>query len=139
MLRLSGDAAADDGDGRRQTLLAATDSEIGATPFWLGLVGRCQRLTAILQPTPGRSPHQWLGPATAPGAPFAYDVMLHPDMGPGGILWRAPGGAWSTLEHASPWGLERLDRAGKLRFSSNGLEPFRGGALWLEWGGAAAF
>lgn len=137
-LRFSGEAAADDGDGRRQTLLSATDPGTGAAPFWLGFVGRRQRVTAILQPTPGRSPHQWLGPDTPPGAPFSYEVMLHPDMGPGGILWRAPGGRWSTFEHASPWGLERLEWPPELRLGG-GPGPFRGAALRLDWGEAPAF
>ncbi|MEM1429754.1 MAG: metallophosphoesterase [Pseudomonadota bacterium] len=102
---LSGRAAA---SGPRQTLCAAvTDS--GAVPFWLGLVGRKLQLTAILQPVAGRSPHQWLGPCFAPGDAFDLDVLIHPGMGPGGLLWRGRGAdRWTGFDGASPWGAERL-------------------------------
>ena len=36
-------------------------------------------------------------------------LALHPDMGPGGLLWRSGDGApWTSLEGASAWGVEQL-------------------------------
>lgn len=106
-LRLAG-RAAPAGTAAPQTLLAAREPP--ALPaLWIGLSGADQRLTVTMAPEPGRSPHFWLGPALAPGQPFALDLMIHAGMGPGGVLWRAPpAGPWSSLEAASAWGAERL-------------------------------
>ncbi len=92
----------------RQTLLAALEDD-GTCPLWIGLVGRQQQLTVVLQPEAGRSPHQWLGPCLAGAGPFELDLMLSADMGPGGFLWRDAGsGVWTGFHGQSAWGLERL-------------------------------
>ena len=130
-LAISGQATAD-GLGQRQTLLAGIDQETGDMPFWAGLAGRDQRLVVALQPTPGRSPHQWLGPAMAPDAPFSFQLMLHPGLGPGGVLWRPTAAAgWSTLEGASAWGPERLQWPDSLVVGRDGRDEtkFRGADL----------
>ncbi len=99
-------------------------------PLWIGLVGQARRLAVILQPTPGRSPHTWLGPMLPAGAAFDVELMLHPDMGPGGMLWRE-NGRWSSFESASAWGLERLDWPDVCHIARDpwGYWPYRGGAL----------
>ncbi|MBL8129225.1 MAG: hypothetical protein JNM64_16435, partial [Chloroflexia bacterium] len=57
----------------------------------------------------GRSPHMWTGPALPTGAPFHLQMLFHPGMGPGGLLWRpAPDAPWTSLTCASAWGLARV-------------------------------
>ena len=96
--------------GEPQTLLAAWSDDAVLTPLWIGLTGQDQRLTVIIGPTARRSPHYWFGPALRPDKPFDVQLAMHTGMGPGGVLWRqADDAPWSSLEAASPWGLERLD------------------------------
>lgn len=98
-------------DGARQTLLAAFEDDAGLMPLWIGLSGREQRLTVIIGPDEGKSPHYWFGPALAGDAPFDVQLAIHGGMGPGGIMWRAGDDApWTSLAAASPWGAERLSR-----------------------------
>ncbi|MBW8637755.1 metallophosphoesterase [Hoeflea sp. WL0058] len=95
--------------GPKQTLLAALDATTGTEPVWIGLTGACQKLTVILQPYPNNSPHYWFGPELDPGRPFDLQLALHGGMGPGGLIWRrSDDDAWSSLEHRSPWGLEKI-------------------------------
>ncbi|WP_428677695.1 GNAT family N-acetyltransferase [Reyranella sp.] len=102
--------AAPTGTSTAQTLLSASRPGRRA-PFWVGLSGPAQRLTVILEPEPGRSPHYWLGPSVTADAPFDIQLLVHPGMGPGGLLYRLSGdGPWSSLSAASAWGAERLDR-----------------------------
>ncbi len=106
--RFTGHAAAA-GTSTAQTLLSAWRPGVRA-PLWIGLSGPAQRLTVILEPEPGRSPHYWLGPAITAGAPFDIQLLVHPGMGPGGLLYRLAADApWSSLSAASAWGAERLD------------------------------
>lgn len=107
----------------RQTLAAAVDPDSGAVPISIGLSGPDQRLTILLQPQAGRSPHLWRGPALGDG----MDLLLHPGMGPGGLLWRS-GGAWTSLDHTAPWGLERLTAPLDWQIGARpgGTEPFTG-------------
>ena len=106
--RFTGDAAAA-GTSTIQTLLSAFQPGVRA-PLWIGLSGPAQRLTVILEPEPGRSPHYWLGPALEAGAPFDIQLLVHPGMGPGGLLYRLAADApWSSLSAASAWGAERLE------------------------------
>jgi len=101
------------GTSTAQTLLAALQPGRRA-PLWIGLSGPAQRLTVILEPEPGRSPHYWLGPAFAADTPFDIQLLVHPGMGPGGLLYRlADDAAWSSLSAASAWGAERLDWPGR--------------------------
>lgn len=128
------------GTGARQTLYCAFDGQSGAMPFWLGLVGVEQRLTAVLQPTPGRSPHQWLGPGFDDGERIAVDLLLHPKMGPGGLLWRLRGAdAWNSLDGASAWGMERLIWPDRHRTGDDpaGASPFAGVDLRIRLGVAS--
>lgn len=105
-LRVSGIAASEGGPA--QTLFATREPP--ALPaLWIGLRGAEQRLTAILSPEPGRSPHYWLGPTIPPGQHFDIEMVIHAGMGPGGMLWRETGrDAWTSLAGASAWGAERL-------------------------------
>jgi hypothetical protein len=96
------------GEGPAQTLLSAFQPGKPAA-LWIGLRGLEQRLTVIIGPEPGRSPHYWQGPSLAPDAPFDLKVLIHTGMGPGGILYSTSDDArWSSLAAASPWGAERL-------------------------------
>jgi hypothetical protein len=96
-----------DGSSVAQTLMSAFDPDVMAR-LWIGLRGRERRLTLTIAPEPRRSPQYWIGPAIEHDASF--ELLIQPDMGPGGIMYRAAGdGAWSSLEAASPWGPERLD------------------------------
>ena len=104
--RFTGHTAASAGPA--QTFLSAFQPGIRA-PLWIGLRGPEQRLTVILEPEPGRSPHYWLGPAIAAGAAFDIQLLVHPGMGPGGLLYRLAADApWSSMTAASAWGAERL-------------------------------
>ena len=106
--RFTGHAAAA-GASPAQTLLSAFRPGIRA-PLWVGLRGPAQRLTMILEPEPGRSPHYWHGPAIAAGSPFDIQLLIHRGMGPGGLMYRLAADApWSSLSAASAWGAERLD------------------------------
>ncbi len=105
--RFTGQASAE-GISTAQTLLSAFRPGLRAQ-IWVGLRGPEQRLTVILEPEPGRSPHYWLGPAIKSGAPFDIQLLVHPGMGPGGLLYRLAADApWSSLSAASAWGAERL-------------------------------
>lgn len=105
--RLAGRSAPD--GGAPQSLLTAWSPDHALPSLWIGLTGQGQRLTVILCPTAGRSPHYWYGPGLDPDAPFDFQVALYAGMGPGGMLWRQDDSApWTSLEGASPWGAERL-------------------------------
>ena len=79
-------------------------------PFWLGLRGPAGTLTLVFGPSPGRSPHYWLGPAIGPGAEFDFHVAVNPAMGPGGVLFRRRDDPrWTSLAAASATGLEDFD------------------------------
>jgi hypothetical protein len=124
--------------GASQTLLS-TSRAGELAPLWIGLRGAEQRLTAILHFEPGRSPHYWLGPSVKPGNKFDIEVMLHSEMGPGGVMYRITGDqAWTSMSAASPWGLERL-RASKEwstgHSSDDPHRPFMGTelAVSLRW------
>ncbi len=96
-------------DGRPQTLLSAWNPGTALAPLWIGLTGTEHRLSILLAPDPGRSPHFWHGLAIPPGKPFAFQLAIHTGMGPGGLLWRwDEDSPWSSLTAASPWGAERL-------------------------------
>jgi GNAT superfamily N-acetyltransferase len=110
--RFTGHAAAA-GTSPAQTLLS-TFRPGRRAPLWIGLRGPEQRLTVILEPEPGRSPHYWLGPAVKAASPFDIQLLVHPGMGPGGLLYRLAADApWSSLSAASAWGAERLDWPGR--------------------------
>lgn len=91
-----------------QTLFSAHEFREMAR-LWIGLRGPEQVLTVILSPETGRSPHYWFGPALAPGFRFDLQLLVHAEMGPGGIMLRTgEDEPWSSLAAASPWGAERL-------------------------------
>jgi hypothetical protein len=134
MLRLGGRVGADAGEA--QTLLSAFSPGLLA-PFWLGLRGPRQKLTAIIGGRPGRSPHYWLGPELGPSETLALDLLLYPDMGPGGILWRqSETERWSSLSAASATGLEQFEWPARwsIGHAQGGPtdRPFRGAELTLS-------
>jgi hypothetical protein len=92
-----------------QTLLSYWNDGHGLPPLWIGLIGREQRLSFLLSPQEGRSPHLWYGPSIGTAESFDLQVALHPGLGPGGLLWRSgETDPWSSLVGTSPWGVERL-------------------------------
>lgn len=93
---------------RPQTLIAATPAGHRPPAIWIGLTGADQQVTVTLAPVAGRSPHYWFGPALGADAAFDIDLAIHTGMGPGGLLWRRPGQAWTSLASTSAWGAERL-------------------------------
>lgn len=108
VLRFSGHAAAA-GTSTAQTFLAASRPGV-RPPLWIGLRGPQQRLTVILELEPGRSPRYWLGPAITADASLDIQLLIHPGMGPGGMLYRLAADApWSSMSTASAWGPERLE------------------------------
>ena len=134
--RLRGTTAAG-AAGPAETLLSAWSPGPALAPLWIGLAGPGRRLAAVLAPEPGRSPHYWLGPELAAGAPFDLQLALHAEMGPGGIMWRAGDGApWSSLAAASPWGAERLGPLDCWAIGHGqagpGDRPFRGEGLSIS-------
>ena len=130
-LRLSGHTAAD--VATPQTILCAPVPGMIA-PLWLGLRGPKQTLTLILGRETGRSPHYWIGPDLLPGRDFALDLAFHPDMGPGGVLWRTTGNTrWTSFAAASATGLEQLSwpAAWSVGHGQNGRDdtPYAGSQL----------
>ena len=108
--RFQGTAAACS-PGAAQTLLEAWSPGPDPSPLWIGLTGPSRRLTVSIAPEAGRSPHVWFGPEWSAEAVFDFQLALHPDMGPGGVLWRANESRfWNSLAGASAWGPERLVR-----------------------------
>jgi hypothetical protein len=92
-----------------QTILCAWNDDAWLPPLWIGLIGPEQHLSVLLAPQVGRSPHLWSGPAVPADAPFHFQLLLHPGMGPGGLLWRSGANApWTSLTCASAWGLGRI-------------------------------
>lgn len=118
---------------RAQTLLCAGNR--GALPsLWVGLRGVNQQLTAIIHYDAGRSPHYWLGPEIGAKKQFDIQLLLHWDMGPGGLLCKAANGEeWTSMTAASAWGLERLRPCSDwhIGHAAQGSddEPFQGGGL----------
>lgn len=125
-------------DGRPQTLLSGWDSGWGLAPLWIGLRGQEQRLSILLSPTPGRSPHLWQGPQIEAQTSFSVQLAIHTGMGPGGLLWRWHAGQpWSSCLAASPWGAERLvwPAYWSIGHAQHGPadRPFRGEELQVRW------
>lgn len=95
--------------GQRQTLLSASSRSGQHEPFWLGLSGEQQKLTAMLQPESGRSPHGWYGEELGSNVAFDCQVLIHSGMAGGGIMYRLNDDSpWSSLSSASSWGAERV-------------------------------
>ncbi|MEM7335745.1 MAG: hypothetical protein AAF490_26950, partial [Chloroflexota bacterium] len=133
-LSISGQAT-DDKLGHPQTLLCGWENQDTLPTFWLGLRGAEQRLSLLISPEPGRSPHLWLGPVVSKKRPFAIQIAIHMGMGPGGMLWRWDDNSpWSSMRAASPWGAERLHwpRHWQVGTNSSGSEPFRGANLRIN-------
>ncbi len=102
-LTLKGEANAL-GAAAPQTIFSAFAPD-SLAPIWIGLRGAKQTLTAIIGGTPGRSPSYWLGPDIPPGSLFDFHVAFHPDMGPGGVLFRRSDEPhWTSLSSATAKG-----------------------------------
>jgi hypothetical protein len=130
--------AAGGADGTPQALLSGWEPGPALASLWIGLTGPENRLTVLLAPQPGRSPHRWHGPVLESGRPFSLQVAVHTGMGPGGLLWRWQDDApWSSLQGASPWGAERLvwPSHWSIGHAKRGPDdhPFRGWHLQTTW------
>jgi hypothetical protein len=131
-LRLSGQSATTDVASAQTIFTAFSPGSIA--PFWLGLRGPKQTLTAIVGRDPGRSPSYWFGPDLPAGESFDTHVFLYPDMGPGGLLYRHHDTPyWSSFNSATARGLEQLSwpQHWAIGHGQGGGEdrPFRGAAL----------
>jgi hypothetical protein len=125
-------------DGSAQTLLSGWNPGPELAPLWIGLRGYEHRLSVLLSPTPGRSPHLWQGPRLPAGAPFSLQLVIHTGMGPGGLLWRWNDATpWASCTVASPWGAERLTWpvCWSIGYDQRGPAdcPFRGADLQVTW------
>jgi hypothetical protein len=119
-----------------QTVFTAFKPDLIA-PFWLGLRGPNQTLTIIVGLDPRRSPSYWLGPNLPEGENFDIHVLIYPDMGPGGLLYRHDNTPrWSSFNSATARGIEQLSwpRRWAVGHGQGGREdrPFRGAALNLK-------
>jgi hypothetical protein len=137
--RLAG--VAGPGRGPAQTLISGWPSGPGLAPLWIGFEGAEQRLVVQLSQQAGRSPHRWLGPCLPADRPFELTLVLHPNMGPGGILtYDALTGRWSSWRGASAWGVERLPRLddwsvghGQAGPSDRPFDGHRLSVAWSQW------
>lgn len=106
-LRLVGQSASADVTVAQTIVTAFEPGSIA--PFWFGLRGPRQTLTAIVGRQAGRSPSYWFGPDLAPGEDFDIRITIYPDMGPGGLLYRRHDCLrWSSFTSAAARGLEQL-------------------------------
>jgi hypothetical protein len=124
------------GAATEQTLLSASSTD-GLPALWIGLRGTQQRLTVIMSPEPGRSPGYWHGPSADLGRAFDYEVMVHTDMGPGGLMYRSGSDEpWNSLQSSCAWGAERLVWPSRATVSHGRLgatdRPFRGRELCVS-------
>lgn len=92
---------------QEQTLVSGWDSHEGPETIWIGLLPG-NRLAVHLVPRPGHGAQHWLGPVLPPHAPFQIEIGIHSGMGAGGVLWRTPGGPWSSLKSTVAYGVEEL-------------------------------
>ena len=90
-----------------QTMLCGWDVHEGPETIWIG-IGAGNRLVVQLVPRAGHGAQRWRGPTLPVGEAFDLEVGLHSGMGPGGVLVRAPGGRWSSLQATSARGAEAL-------------------------------
>jgi hypothetical protein len=131
-LRLAGQSATTDVASAQTIFTAFAPGAIA--PFWLGLRGPKQTLTVVVGRDPGRSPSYWFGPDLPGGESFDTHVLIYPDMGPGGLLYRHHNTPhWSSFDSATARGLEQLSwpQHWAIGHGQGGGEdrPFRGAAL----------
>jgi len=131
-LRLTGQIAAANVASAQTIFTAFAPGAIA--PFWMGLRGPKQTLTVIVGRDPGRSPSYWFGPDLPAGERFDIHVLIYPDMGPGGLLYRHHNTPhWSSFNSATSRGLELLSwpRHWAVGHGQDGGKdrPFRGAAL----------
>lgn len=133
--RLAGQTATSDTAPAQTILTAFAPGSI--PPFWLGLRGPGQTLTIIVGRDPGRSPSYWFGPDIPAGSDFDIHVVIYPDMGPGGLLYRHHDASrWSSFNSATSRGVEQLSWPPHWAISHGPGGPddraFRGAALSLQ-------
>jgi hypothetical protein len=124
-------------DETPQTLLCGWDSMEGVATLWIGLEGCPPRLVVRLVPQSGYGWQTWSGPKVPENEAFAFQLALHPGMGPGGMLFRASDTApWQSLFSTSSKGVEdltwpRLWAVGEAQSGSTEW-PFRGKELSIR-------
>jgi len=79
----------------------------GARPA-LGISWDRGRVALRTAPGERRPEGLWIGPALAPGRQTELEVAVHSGGGPGGVMARIGVGEWSSLDTASPHGLEGM-------------------------------
>jgi hypothetical protein len=94
-----------------QTLVCGIDSGEGVEPVWIGIDGDSGRLLVRIVPQSGHGWKVWKGPRLTANKRFDVQVAIHPQMGPGGVLFRADEKSpWSTLTSTSSTGVENFNR-----------------------------
>jgi len=91
-----------------QTMLCGWQSWEGPEAIWIGISEGDSRLIVQLVPRPGQGAQCWIGPQFPQDAPLDIEIAIHSGMGPGGVLWRTPGGVWSSLRSNSARGADQL-------------------------------
>ena len=108
-LRISGRFQRERPHQEDQTILCGIDFSEGVEPVWIGIDGDSGRLVVRIVPLSGYGWQVWMGPKLKVGDSFDFQLAFHPDMGPGGVLYRQQEtDAWSTLESTSCKGTESL-------------------------------
>jgi hypothetical protein len=91
----------------RVDLLKGTKGDQPTVQVWVDLLSLRLYVTAVVANV---GPQQWMGPIIDfRKGPMEIQLALHPDMGPGGVLWRWTNGTpWSSMETTAEYGLEAL-------------------------------
>lgn len=84
-----------------------------------------------LVPRPGDAPRRWRGSNVVAARDVAFELALHPAMGPGGILFRAgPASSWTSLAAAGAVGMAQMPWPEQWRVGTGASgpdeAPFRG-------------
>lgn len=104
IFRCSGSA---DASAARQTLISGWSSQEARCT--LAVMIEHSALVIELIQGEGKAPLRWIGLALPAHQPLAFDLALHPDMGPGGVLWRtAEHQSWSSCTSQTANGLMQL-------------------------------
>lgn len=133
-LRISGKTTKTS-SGQMQSLFSAFTDATQTAPLWVGLTGKDQQLTIMLQIQAGRSPHYWFGPKLGLDAEFDIQLLLHSGLAAGGLMFRtADNMPWTSLTSRSATGLEKLDWPKIWSLGNNSSQdlPFLGADLQIS-------
>jgi hypothetical protein len=95
-------------NGSSATLLCGWTAAEGPPILWIGFEGWPPRLVVKAVPVAGDGARIWSAWSLPPGRNFAIEIMIHPGAGPGGVLARRAGDAWSSLASDCARGLGHM-------------------------------